>query len=32
MADALNYLIQISQPIETELEPKEKVWWDVKQD
>ena len=32
MADALNYLLQISQPIETELEPKGKVWWDVKQD
>jgi len=32
MADVLNYLLQINQPIETELEPKEKVWWDVKQD
>lgn len=32
MADALNYLLQISQPIETELEPKGKVWWDAKQD
>ena len=32
MADVLNYLLQINQPIETELESKEKVWWDVKQD